>query len=165
MFCQFQACSKVIQLHLHTCVCVCVLSRSVVPESVNPWAVTTRLLCSWDSSGRNTGVGCHFLLQGIFPTQGLNSGLRHCVWIIYLLNHQGSCIPTYVSVFFQILFSQRLSSNIESSSLCCTGSPLYFIYSSVYMYFLKLTFIGVSLLYNVVFVSAVQQSESALYLF
>ena len=31
-----------------------------------------RQSCPWDSPGRNTGVGCHFLLQGIFPTQGLN---------------------------------------------------------------------------------------------
>ena len=30
------------------------------------------LLCPWDSPGKNTGVGCHFLLQGIFPNQGLN---------------------------------------------------------------------------------------------
>ena len=33
-----------------------------------------------DSPGKNTGVGCHALLQGIFPTQGLNSGLPHCRW-------------------------------------------------------------------------------------
>ena len=32
----------------------------------------------WDSLGKNTGVGCHFLLQGIFPTQGSNPGLPHC---------------------------------------------------------------------------------------
>ena len=32
----------------------------------------------WDSPGKNTGVGCHFLLQGSFPTQGLNLGLLHC---------------------------------------------------------------------------------------
>ena len=38
----------------------------------------TRLLRPWDSPGKNTGVGCHFLLQGIFPTQGLNPGLPHC---------------------------------------------------------------------------------------
>ena len=31
-----------------------------------PWAVAARLLCPWDSPGKNTGVGCHFLLQGIF---------------------------------------------------------------------------------------------------
>ena len=35
----------------------------------------TRLLCPWDSPGKNTGVGCHALLQGIFPTQGWNSHL------------------------------------------------------------------------------------------
>ena len=39
---------------------------------VIPWAIATRLLCPWDSSGKNTGVDCHALLQGIFPTQGLN---------------------------------------------------------------------------------------------
>ena len=38
----------------------------------------TRLLCLWDSPGKNTGVGCHFLLQGIFPTKGLNPGLLCC---------------------------------------------------------------------------------------
>ena len=36
-----------------------------------------RLLCSWDSPGKNTGVGCHFLLHGIFPAQGRNLGLLH----------------------------------------------------------------------------------------
>ena len=34
--------------------------------------------------------GCHFLLQGIFPTQGLNPGLLHCRQTLYLLSHQGS---------------------------------------------------------------------------
>ena len=42
-------------------------------------------LCSWDSPGKNTGVGCHFLLQGIFLTQGLNLGLPHCRQTFYLL--------------------------------------------------------------------------------
>ena len=43
-----------------------------------------------DSLGKNTGVGCHALLQGIFPTQGLNPGLPHCRQILYCLSHQGS---------------------------------------------------------------------------
>ena len=46
--------------------------------------------CSRDSSGKNTGVGCHFLLQGIFPTQGSNPGLPHWRQILYWLSHQGS---------------------------------------------------------------------------
>ena len=41
-----------------------------------------------DSPGKSTGVGC--LLQGIFPTQGLNPGLPHCRRILYRLSHQGS---------------------------------------------------------------------------
>ena len=42
------------------------------------------------SPGRNTGVGCHALLHGIFPTQGSNPGLPHCRWILYCLSHHGS---------------------------------------------------------------------------
>ena len=45
-----------------------------------------------DSPGKNTGVGCHTLLQGIFPSQGSNPGLPHCRWIFYHLSHQGSPI-------------------------------------------------------------------------
>ena len=43
-----------------------------------------------DSPGKNTGVGCHTLLQGIFPTQGSTPGLPHCRWILYHLSHLGS---------------------------------------------------------------------------
>ena len=43
----------------------------------------------WNSPGQNNGVGSHSLLQGIFPTQGLNPGLPHCRWILYQLKHQG----------------------------------------------------------------------------
>ena len=51
-----------------TCTRAC--ARSVVSDSATPWTVPSRLLCPWDSPGKNTGVGCHFLFQGIFPTQG-----------------------------------------------------------------------------------------------
>ena len=43
-----------------------------------------------NSPGKNTGVGYHALLQGIFPTQGSNPGLLHCRRILYRLSHQGS---------------------------------------------------------------------------
>ena len=51
-----------------------VFSCSVVSDSLRPHALLgpSRLLCPWDFLGKNTGVGCHFLLQGIFPTQGSN---------------------------------------------------------------------------------------------
>jgi len=44
----------------------------------------------WDFPGNSTGVDCHFLLQGIFPTQGSNPGLPHCRQMLYHLSHQGS---------------------------------------------------------------------------
>ena len=43
-----------------------------------------------NSPGKNTGVGCHALLQGMFPIQVSNPGLPHCMWILYQLSHQGS---------------------------------------------------------------------------
>ena len=43
-----------------------------------------------DSPGKNAGMGCHFLLQVIFPAQGSNPGLPHCRQILYHLSHQGS---------------------------------------------------------------------------
>ena len=49
-----------------------------------------------DSPGKNTGVGSLSLLQGIFPTQGLNPGLPYCGWILYQLSQPGKsgvCIP------------------------------------------------------------------------
>ena len=49
-----------------------------------------RLLYRWDYPSKNTGMGCHFLLQGIFPTQELNLTLLHCRQILYWLSHQGS---------------------------------------------------------------------------
>ena len=58
--------SKVyIKPHVHF---ACVLSPSVVSNSLRPPGLKpTRLLCPWDLPSKNTGVGCHFLLQGIFP--------------------------------------------------------------------------------------------------
>ena len=55
--------------------------------------VDCSLLCSWNSLGKNTGVGSRSLLQGIFPTQGSNPGLPYCRQILYRLSHQGSKSP------------------------------------------------------------------------
>ena len=67
------------------CVCVCVCSvafDSLWPHGPSP----ARLFCPWDSPDKNTAAGCHFLLQGIFPTQRLNLCLlhwqAHSLWLI-----------------------------------------------------------------------------------
>ena len=62
---------------------------------IHPWHIIkapypTRLLSPWNSPGKNTGVGCHLLLQGNFPTQGSNPGLLYYRQILYCLSHQGS---------------------------------------------------------------------------
>ena len=48
-----------------------------------------------DPPGKNTGVGGHALLQGIFPTQGSNPGILHCRWIVYHLSNQESPFCAY----------------------------------------------------------------------
>ena len=53
-------------------------------------------LCPWNSPGKNTGVGRHYLLQEIFPTQGCNPGLLHSRQILYSLSHQGSPLDEYI---------------------------------------------------------------------
>ena len=65
------------------------ISCSVVSDSLRPHGLEpTRFLCPWNSPGKNTEVGSHSLLQGIFLTQGLNLGLLLCRWILYWLSHR-----------------------------------------------------------------------------
>ena len=76
-----------------------------------PWTLVHQVLCPWNSPGKNTEVGCHSLLQGIFPTQGLNPGLPHCRRILYHLRHweaQNSCNFLEPKGFFIILFHNFL---------------------------------------------------------
>ena len=60
-------------------------SRSVVSDSLQPHGLYT----PWNSPGENAGVGSFSVLQGIFPTQGLNPGLPHCRKILYQLSYKG----------------------------------------------------------------------------
>ena len=70
--------------------------------------------CSWDFPVKNTGVGCHFLLQGIFPTQGLNSHLLHCRRILYHWATRKAQILKHCSISsyrYLLLFSCSVLSN------------------------------------------------------
>ena len=104
--------------------CMHVKSLSRVQLLATPWTVTyTRLLCPWDFPGNSIGVDCHFLLQGIFPTQGSNPGLPHCRQTLYHLSHQGS-LPIFSPTKYLlnesiIIISKRLLSQclfLETSS-------------------------------------------------
>ena len=80
------------------------------PQGLQP----ARLLCPWNSPGKNTGVSCHFLLQGIFPTQGLNSSVLHCRKILYCLNHQGNSLGRFILGYF-ILFDVMVNGIVPFS--------------------------------------------------
>ena len=104
----YSACTCIYLIHLRdlslffdrgflcVCVCVCVCVCIHLVAQLCP-TLCDLIDCSppcssahGDSPGKNTGVGCHAFLQGIFPTQGLNIGLSHWRWILYHLSHQGS---------------------------------------------------------------------------
>ena len=67
----------------HICLEAESVSHSVVSDSATHGVQSTRLLCPWNSLGKNTGVGCHSLLQGIFPIQGSNPSLLNCKQVLY----------------------------------------------------------------------------------
>ena len=109
-----------------TFLCVCV-SHSVMSDSSRPHGLQlSRLLCPWDSPGKNNGVGYHFLSQWTFPTQRLNPDLPHCRQILYHQSHQGS----------PIIFLQEKKKKKETFSLCfflqgrwslCLALSVYFV--------------------------------------
>ena len=100
-----------------------------------PWIVhPARLLCPWNSPGKNTGVSGYALLQGIFPTQGLNLSLQAdslpaeppgkpkntgvrggcvCVWLLLLLSHSG------VSVCDSMCYQAKLDLGCRGEVCVC----------------------------------------------
>ena len=92
------------------------LSRSVVSTSLwPPDCSPPGSSVHGDSPGKNAGVGCHFFLQGIFPTPGLKPGLPHCRRILHCLSHHGS--PIMQSLFNIPASPPELNSEFISNSL------------------------------------------------
>ena len=75
--------------------CVCSVTQLCLVLCDPHGPLPSKLLCLWDFPRRNTGVGCHFLLQGILPTQGSNPHLLHCQADSLPLNHLRSPDSTY----------------------------------------------------------------------
>ena len=82
------------------CYCCYLVTKSCL-ALCTPWPIAHQAPMSMGSPGKNTGAGCHFLLQGIFPTQGSNLGLLHCRQYPAFRQRQGS-IHTYY--FTQLIF-------------------------------------------------------------
>ena len=85
--------------------CTCMLSLfSRVQLFVTPWTVARQTPLSMGFSQQEYWSGSHALLQGIFPTQGLNLHLLwvlHCRWNLYLLSHQG-CVYIHTQVIVEV---------------------------------------------------------------
>ena len=113
-------------LYWHTEHTVCaVFSHSVVlfatlGNSATLWDYSPQGLSVYgDSSGKNTGVSCHALLQGIFPTQGPNPSLQHYRWILYHLSHRGSP-DIYVCVYLVTQSCTTLCNPMDCSPPGCS---------------------------------------------
>ena len=98
---------------MFVCVCVyvyvCVLSCSDMFDSLWPHGLqSTRLLCPWNFPGKNTGAGCHFLLQEIFLTQGLNPYLvqilYHCAfcWAQFFIKYPQNADSKYDRILWRL---------------------------------------------------------------
>ena len=81
--------------HCEMMIFICSVT-SVVSNSCNSMDCSLPGSFPWDFPSKNTGVGCHFLFQGIFPIQGSNPGLLHCRQILYWLSHQGGPDDIYM---------------------------------------------------------------------
>ena len=102
-----------------------VYSFQSCPTLITPWTVAARLLYAWYFSGKNTGVGCHFLLQGIFRTQRSNPGLLH--WQLnsspsealrkpnFTNEHGQKPLRVYLDSSFHFCFTCRKLDNYELS--------------------------------------------------
>ena len=79
-----------------------------------------------DFPGKNTGVGCHFLLQGIFPTQGSNLRLLHCRWILYQRSHRGSHRGSPgILEWVDCLFSRSSSQPRNQTGVSCIAGGFF----------------------------------------
>ena len=84
----------------------------------------------WDSPGKNTGVGCHALLQGILE-EGLNPGLLHCRHILYHLSHQGSPEERKMDCYSMGIVS--ILQDEKFLEICCT-----IVYTTIHLKMVKM---------------------------
>ena len=114
--CSLSLCFLIVSGVEHLFMCLLAISSLV---KVTQSCLTLRphgLYSPWNSPGQNTGVGSLSLLQGIFPTQGLNWGLLHCRWILYQLSYQG-ILPIIIGFSLLILSCKSSLYILDTSHL------------------------------------------------
>ena len=138
----------IISAYIYIYICVCVLSRSIVSDSLHPHELQpVRFLCPWDFPGKNTEVSCHFLPQGIFPTQGSNHiSCISCIgrWILYHWDVGSPYIYLYVLYitcnFIHVLYNTHIIIYVSFILYIIMYTILYIsmciIYQYIYLYIL-----------------------------
>ena len=120
---------KIILEKLGFCIFVAVLCSLVSYSSWPHGLWPARLPCSWNFPSKYTGVGCHFLLQGIFLTQGLNSSL---LWLLHLAVRFFHPWATWEALISLLLLLYSLSSLLNH--VRCFGCILYISCASLYSF-------------------------------
>ena len=88
-------------IYMYICCCFSLVAEMYqTPCDTEDCRTPTRLLCPWDFGCKNTGVGCHFLFQGIFPTRNPHICMYVCIYIytciyIYIYIHTHTHTHTY----------------------------------------------------------------------
>ena len=104
--------SYVWDICVYISLCVCSLSHSVKFDFLRPHGlVFARLLCPWDDPSRNTRVGCHFLLQGILLSQGLNLCLESPALaggFFFTAEPSEKCVCVYIYIYIYIYIVSSL---------------------------------------------------------
>ena len=108
-----------LNLSIHILICAQSCPTLCDPMDCSPWGPSVH----GDSPGKNTGVGCHALLQVIFPTQGLNPGLLHCRWIFTIWATRWKVVAEWLDAGFLASggdeFNPGPETRLDRSELLC----------------------------------------------
>ena len=105
-------------VYIYCCHCCCLVVKSCLTPTHR--LLPARLLCPWDFPGKNTGVGCHFHLQGIFLTQESNPCFLHWQMGSLLLSYQFSSVQSSHSIMYNSLWPHGLQ---HSRPPCPSPTP------------------------------------------
>ena len=111
-------------------------SHQVMSNSfATSWVVAHQAPCPWDFPGKNAGLGCHFLLQSIFPTQRLNPCLLWLLhWQVDSLLPPGKHYMMVVSLNIWQLLSCLLLNSFQKMNLPILGTPLFIYFEMQFIH-------------------------------